>query len=320
MNKKTSRILSGLIVLTSILSVPLTAMADLLIADTPWEKPTFVYGSGLNSQDILTTANQLDIAGEELLQMNIDGKDIKRYIGKTISDKGMISSALVTKLGDGEGVVVEIKTPDNITQISEAQYANAAITAGVKDIRIDVAAIRPVTGTSALTGVYKALEANGVLLDNDRMEVAQDELDTVKVITEENSSNDKFNVKNFDQLIINIKNELNIYYNKLPDDKKITKADIQKIVEDAIASNNLKDVLSKNQVDRLVAFFEKYSKTDAIDSQEVISQLKDLSGSIIDKAQDWYGEAKESGLLDQIIQAIQDIFAAIGRFLKGLTS
>lgn len=320
MNKAIIRGLSGLTILTTVLSFPLHAMADLVMAETPWEKPTFVYGAGLNSQDILTTANQLGITGQDLLEMNIDSKDIQRYIGKTASDKGMISSALVTRLDDGEGVIVEIKTPENITEISEVQYANAAITAGVKDIRIDVAAIRPVTGSSALTGVYKAMEANGTLLDEDRMEVAQDELDTVKDIAKENSANDKFTIKNFDQLIINIKNELNIYYNQLPEDKKITREDIQKIVDDALVKHDLNEVLSKDQIDRLVAFFEKYSKTDAIDSQEVIAQLKDLSGSIVDKAQDWYGEAKESGLLDQIIQAIQDMFAGIARFLKGLIS
>lgn len=318
MNKKFTRILSGLAVLSTVLAVPLSAKADLVVAKTPWEKPTFVYGAGLNSQDVLTTANQLGIAGQDLLEMNIDSNDIQRYIGKTVSDKGMISSALVTKLKDGEGVTVEIKTPENITQISEVHYANAAITAGVEDIRIDVAAIRPVTGNSALTGVYKALEANGVLLDNDRMEVAQDELETVTDIAKENKSNEKFSIKNFDQLIINIKNELNIYYNNIPDDKKITREDVQKIVDNAIADNKLADVLTQDQINRLVSFFEKYSQTDAIDSQEVISQLKDLSGNIMDKAQEWYGEAKESGLLDQILKAIQDIFAGIANFFKGL--
>ena len=39
---------------------------------------------------------------------------------------------------------------------------------GVSDVEIDVASISKVTGESALTGVYKALEANGETLDPDR--------------------------------------------------------------------------------------------------------------------------------------------------------
>ena len=82
MNKKFTRILSGLAVLSTVLAVPLSAKADLVVAKTPWEKPTFVYGAGLNSQDILTTANQLGIAGQDLLEMNIDSNDIQRYIDR----------------------------------------------------------------------------------------------------------------------------------------------------------------------------------------------------------------------------------------------
>lgn len=314
------RMISGLVLAVSVAAAPIAAKAELNVAETPWSKPTFVYGAGLNSQEILTTANHLGISGEDLLQMNIDSKDIQRYIGKTASDKGMISSALVTRLKDGEGVKVEIKTPDNITEITEIMYANAAITAGIKDIRIDVAAVRPVTGSSALTGVYKAMEANGVLLDEDRMVVAQDELDTVNDITQENTDNDKFSIKNFDQVIINIKNELNIFYNNLPDDKKITREDVQKIVNDALAKNNLNGVLSQDQIDRLVAFFEKYSKTDAINSAEVITQLKDLSGNIVERAKELYGEAQASGLLDRIVQFFSDLFAAIASFFQNLTA
>lgn len=303
-----------------IFAVPASVKAELTVAETPWSRPTFVHGTGLNEAQVQETATHLGVTGKDLLQMNIDSKDILRYIGKTASDSGMISSALVTKLKEGEGVRVDIKTPDNITEITEVQYANAAITAGVKDLQIDVAAIRPVTGSSALTGVYKAMEANGVLLDKDRMTVAQDELETVNEITKENSGNTSFTKQNFDTLIINIKNELNIYYNNLPEDKKITREDIQRIVLEAMTRNKLNNVLTQDQITRIVSFFEKYAKTDAISSEEVISQLKDLSGSILDRAQDLYGEAQASGFFDRIAQFFQEIFEAIARFFQNLGS
>ena len=65
------------------------------------------------------------------------------------------------KTDKGTGVKVKIKTPENITLVTAEQYANAAITAGVTDAEIEVAAVSKVTGESALTGVYKAFEANG---------------------------------------------------------------------------------------------------------------------------------------------------------------
>ena len=53
----------------------------------------------------------------------------------------------------------KIITEDNITKITSNQYANAAITAGVSDVEIDVASVSKVTGESALTGVYKAFRS-----------------------------------------------------------------------------------------------------------------------------------------------------------------
>ena len=318
MKRQITRVFSALAIAGVILSSPAIARAELVKAETPWARPTYVYGAGLNQSEIDKTAEHLGVLGKDLLTMNIDGKDIQRYINETSSDKGMISSALVTKLSEGSGVVVEIKTPENITEITKVQYANAAITAGVKDIQIDVAAVRAVTGSSALTGVYKAMEANGVLLDQDRMVVAQDELNTVNEISQDNEGKTNFEQKNFDTLIINIKNELNIFYTNLPADRQISRADIEKIVNDAIAKNNLKDVLSQDNIQKLVSLFEKYAKTDAINSADVVSQLKDLSGNILNKAKDLYGEAQASGLLDQIFKFFGDLLQGIINFFKNL--
>src|SRR5699024_10647207 len=113
------------------------------------------------------------------------GDDLVTYLGyDSGSTASMISSVLVQKTGKS-GVMVDIITPENITMITEEQYVNAAITAGVEDVNIEVASIRPVTGESALTGVYKALDVNGEELDQDRMEVAQEELETTSEIADE---------------------------------------------------------------------------------------------------------------------------------------
>jgi uncharacterized protein YpuA (DUF1002 family) len=85
------------------------------------------------------------------------GTDMDQYLGTSGADTASLySSVLVQKQDAGKGVVVDIKTPQNITLITETQYANAAITAGASDVLIDVASPIQVTGESALTGVYKA--------------------------------------------------------------------------------------------------------------------------------------------------------------------
>ena len=88
----------------------------------------------------------------------------------------MYSSAKITRVDAGKGLVIKIVTPENITKVTADMYANAALTAGVEDAIIEVAAPKPVTGHSALVGIYKAYEESGETLDKDRTDVANDEL------------------------------------------------------------------------------------------------------------------------------------------------
>lgn len=87
-----------------------------------------------------------------------------------------ISSAMVEKLGPGAGISVERY---NITFVTASMYGNALVTAGVRDARVIVAAPSPVSGTAALTGVFKAFErATGEQLQPQAKEVAGRELVT----------------------------------------------------------------------------------------------------------------------------------------------
>ena len=58
----------------------------------------------------------------------------------------------------------------------------------VTDTEIEVAAVSKVTGESALTGVYKAFEANGVQLDAKRTEVAQQRAEVTNKVAQENAN------------------------------------------------------------------------------------------------------------------------------------
>ena len=153
-------------------SVGTVQAIDTSVVDEAWGKPTFIYGGGLNQGQIEETAKLLSIDDMgNVASTGATGQDLVDYLGYGSGDTAsMISSVLVQKANKG-GVSVEIITPKNITMITEQQYTNAAITAGVEDVKIEVASIRPVTGESALTGVYKALDVNGETLDKERMEV-----------------------------------------------------------------------------------------------------------------------------------------------------
>ena len=260
-------------------SVALAASGDIdtTVTDEKWGKPTFVYGGGLSETQIKETEKLLGIKKtENVASVAVTGEDLVKYLKEGSGDTAnMISSVLVQKDNSGKGVNVTIETPENITQITQDQYANAAITAGVNDAKIVVASVKKVTGESALTGIYKAFDVNGEDLDQDRMEVAQKELETTNDIAQENADKSDFDSAKFDQAIIEIKQELADLKEK--QGELATKEDIERIINDALKNNQLENAVTQDQINQLMALFEKYQQTSAIDSAQVKEQLKQLS-------------------------------------------
>jgi len=139
--------------------------------------PIVVYGGNLSEAEKESVAKSLDVAGEaDVEEIEVTGQDLITYIKDGDSRANMYSSAKITRKDAGEGLVIQIVTPDNITQVTTEMYANAMLTAGIEDATVEVAAPKAVTGHSALVGIYKAYEVNGEELDPERTDVANDEL------------------------------------------------------------------------------------------------------------------------------------------------
>lgn len=275
--------------------------------DSHWEKPTFVYGIGLNSTEVNEVADLLGIKSKDSVQaVSVNGQDFQSYLGQSSPDSELISSVLVEKTGEGSGVKVDIVTPQNITLITSEQYSNAAITAGVSDVEIKVASIRPATGESALTGVYKALETNGEALDADRMQVAQEELETTGKIAESMSEEQ---AEGLDAAMIEIKAQLQELVQQA--EGLASREDIKRIINDALAKYNLENAVSPEQVNQLIIFFNNFQMTDAINSGELKRQLSQLADRLGGEVQQIFQQAEESGLIDRIIQFFKEIWHAI---------
>lgn len=164
------KILSILLALTMLLSVaPLQASADAskivtMGADLTKEQEQTVldfFGiSDTSSVEMITINNQME---REVLSGKIPDAQIgtKTY-----------SCAYIEPTNSGG---INVRTA-NLTYISDATLANALMTAGIENCNVIVTAPMQVSGTGALTGVYKAYESIGVDLDLDKQDLAAEEL------------------------------------------------------------------------------------------------------------------------------------------------
>ncbi|MBO0473659.1 hypothetical protein IGL98_001053 [Enterococcus sp. DIV0840] len=229
-------------------------------------------GNALTQEQKDYTLKELGIKGETP-QYTTTGKDLMSFIpdGGFTADWAVYSSVRMETQKKGSGISVDIATPKNITKITEAQYQNAALTAGISDAKLTVASAVPIDGSGALAGVYKIVEESGGIINRDRVGVAQDEMDVLSKITEENKDKDGYSDKALNAAQEQAKKELAA---KTADGKNLTQADIQQTVESALQRQGIKDVMSTDQVKELTTLMSDMKDKNIF--QDFVNQL-DLS-------------------------------------------
>lgn len=278
-----------------------------------WDKPTFVHGGGLSEEQVRQTAALLGIKeGDEMLTSPVKGEDLANFVGgEPTSTEDMISSALVIKEKTGTGVHVEIKTPENITRVTKEQYAGAAITAGVGDVRILIASPFAVTGESALAGVYKAFELNGEKLSSGAMKLAQEELEVVAGITGESKDKDDFDADKLAQAMVDIKEEIIAVIEK---EGQISREEIRRIIEEILEKLHLSSYISTVYIDKIENYFVKFSLTEGLDFTKMKEQLESLSKELAPKIKEILAEAEASGFVDRLLNFFKGFFEKLSTF------
>lgn len=263
-------------------------------------EPIVVYGGNLTDDQRAEVRRLLDVE-EHVTEMEVTGQDIAHYIGGN-PNSNMYSSVKITHKDKGHGIVVNIVTADNITQVTSEMYSNALLTAGVENALIEVASPVQVTGHSALTGIYKAYDAAGADLDKDRMEVANEELD----LTTELSSKEGLSQEKVTELMTEIKKEI-------ADQNPATREDVEKIIKEQL--DKLEINLSEEDRQLLTDLFERMRELD-IDFDKVKQQLEDITSTIKDKLGDINIDLDE-GFWDKVTTFFKDIIDSIANLFKG---
>jgi len=261
--------------------------------------PIVVYGADLTETEKQSVKDSLDVTNEsEVKEITITGEDLVNYIKDGDSSARMFSSAKITRQDAGKGLVIDIVTEDNITQVTAEMYENAMLTAGIEDAIVEVAAPKKVTGHSALVGIYKAYEVSGETLDKERTDVANEEL-SVATILANKSGVDEAKVS---ELLTEIKKEI-------AEKNPATKEDVEKIVQEQLSKLQIE--LSPEDRQLLIDLMDRIRKLD-IDFSKWSDQLNDLSktiedkiGNIVDKEGFWQGV---KNFFNKLIDSLRSMF------------
>ena len=126
-----------------------------------------VIGADLTDDQIKTVYKTFGIERGSVKELTVTNKDERQYLSGVISDEQIgtksISCISIEVLDAGKGMTVDTS---HITYCTSQMYISALATAGITDAKITVTAPFDVSGTAALTGVYKAYEdITGTKLD-----------------------------------------------------------------------------------------------------------------------------------------------------------
>lgn len=262
--------------------------------------PRVVYGDALSESQKQTVRELLDVTDSSSVEEYIvTGEDLANYIGGDPSSN-MYSSAKITKKNDGFGLVINIVNDENITEVTKEMYANALLTAGVENAEVDVASPVKVSGHSALTGIYKAFNVEGESLDQDRMEVATEELEiATDLANEEGMDQEKVS-----ELLTEIKQQIS-------EQNPVSKEEVEQIVQEQLDRLNIQ--LSQEDIAALTALFDKM-RTINIDFSNVTNQLESIASDIKDRISDvtsdpgfWEGV---KSFFASVMDGLKNIFAS----------
>lgn len=285
-------------VLTVGMLVPGTVGAAEPVIDEKLGKPIVVYGANLSDAEKESVKLSLGVAKEaEVEEISVSGSDLVKYIKDGNSNAGMYSSAKITRRDAGKGLAISIVTQDNITQVTPDIYANAMLTAGIEDALVEVAAPRKVTGHSALVGIYKAYEVSGEILDTERTDVANDELNLATKFAQEVGV-DSAKVS---ELLTEIKKQI-------AEKNPATKEEVEKIVTEQLKKLNIELSAADRQL--LIDLMDRISKLD-IDFSKLSEQLDDMATTIKEKI----GNI-DPGFWDSVKNFFASIFDSIQSWFK----
>lgn len=258
-----------------------------------------VIGADLNEAEIASVYDSFGIERNSVKELTVTNADEREYLEGTVDESLIgsksISCIYIEALGEGKGLDVSVK---NITWCTSDMYMNAMVTAGITDANVQITAPFNVSGTAALTGIYKAYEdITGKKLDEDAKLVGTQELAITAELADQIGSADSTSIVNELKLMLDETKDMT-------DDE--LREQIKKIAEDYDVT------LTDNQIDQLITLCRSMEKLDVDALKQKVEEVQQYLKDIVKT----HGEVKQ--FLSNVADTVTEFVNKIIDFFKGL--
>ena len=309
--KKTIKILTA--ILFSAVATIVVGQNNRVLADD--ETPVVTLGTSLTDSQKDGTLKILTapLNGGNYQTITVTGSDLVRYLNPSgdnfTTSSGVWSSAMIQKTSSGSGINVKIldyNGKNNITTITANQYKNAALSAGITDANIYVTSAIPIDGSGALAGVYAAYAKNGNALNQKQVNAAQDEMNTLSGITQDNKDKKGYSDAQLNNAVAGAKSEM------AKQGQNISDSQIRDIVNNQININHLGNTINNNQKNQIVNLLIEIRDSGALKSSSFKGQASKLSSQIENSAKNIFNKfntPENRSWLQQLWDSIVNFFS-----------
>ena len=295
-----------------LLLIPMTSRADTAVGDS-----IAILGEDLTDAQKEALLEEFGVEDDTLI-LTITNKEEHETLGNIVPSGKIgskaISSAMITYTEKGSGL--DITTSEHITYITKQNYADALITAGITDAKIQISAPYDVSGTAALTGIMKAYEtSSGATIDPEVKEAVNEEVLLSVTIGDELASQAEASGQDTETA----KNEAQKKASDIVSDIKVTiseqkpetREQIETIVTDTLQRYEVS--LSDETYAKLVSLFDEMRTLD-IDWDTVASNIKNKANQVMDTVTSFANSEEGQGFLN----TLKGWFESFLDWLKGL--
>ena len=250
-----------------------------------------VIGADLDADEVASVYKEFGISQGDVKELTVTNAEEREYL-KGLVDESLIgtksiSCVYIEALGEGKGLDVTVK---NITWCTPDMYMNAMVTAGITDANVKIVAPFNVSGTAALTGIYKAYEdITGKKLDNDAKLVGTQELTVTAELADD------------------IVNQLKLI---LDQTKDMTDDQLREEIKKIAAEYDVS--LTDSQIDSLVSLCRSMEKLDTAALKEKVEQVQKYLKDIVSKQ----GEIKQ--FLSNVADTVTEFVNKVVDFIRGI--
>ena len=263
-----------------------------------------VIGANLTEDQVAQVYDIFGIERGSVTELTVTNAEERRYleglVDESIIGHNSISCVYVKVLDEGEGLTIGTQ---NLTWCTQEMFINALVTAGIYDAEIIVCAPFAVSGTAALTGIFKAYEdITGEEIDPLAKLAGTQELVITGELADEIGKVDAVEIVNQLKLILNETSGM---------------SDEELAVQIRAIAKDMNIALTDSQVSQLITLCRGLEKLDSDQLQQKVEQLQNTVKKL--------GEAHEKltvitdfikGVVEKVSEFFQKIFSFFG-FGKG---